>query len=411
MARVLVVLAAALFAVLFFAGSSAANAAAADHADDSGASNDGGGGGGDKDDDAVGAVIGIDLGTTYSCVAVVEKDGTVVVIADANGDRTTPSWVAFTDKGTLVGQEAKSQVDLNPENTIYDTKRLIGQSYKKVKSDLKHYSFNVVDHKRKPRILATNRGQEFRFAPEEISAMVLTRMKEIAEAYLGKTVKSAVITVPAYFNDGQRAATKAAGQIAGLKVERIINEPTAASMAYGIDKLSQHRTIMVYVRRPNDLLVVFGSLQCRISSLRVAQLPAGTDVQIVCVFCLRVAVRAFGCFRMLVRRGWTCYLHPILVLRYDLGGGTFDVTALVVDGGVFEVLATNGDTHLGGEDLDEALMTHFRKVRPRLHCAPHIAHHAPRARNVGCASDSRVILFWPPVLLWTPLLLVMFIVA
>lgn len=290
-------------------------------------------------------VIGIDLGTTYSCVAVVEEDGSVVVIADAKGDRTTPSWVAFTDAGTLVGQAAKEQVDTNPENTIYDTKRLIGQSFKKVKSDLKHYSFNVVDSKRKPRIVAKNRGQEFKFAPEEISAMVLAHMKEIAEAYLGKSVERAVITVPAYFNDGQRAATKAAGQIAGLKVERIINEPTAASMAYGIDKLSQHRTIMVY----------------------------------------------------------------------DLGGGTFDVTALVVDGGVFEVrtpsafhgcgwereratrllcllkhnvallhslfpffcaapinssplccsvqvLATNGDTHLGGEDLDEALMAHFTKV-------------------------------------------------
>ena len=212
-------------------------------------------------------VIGIDLGTTYSCVAVVEGDGSVVVIADAKGDRTTPSWVAFTDSGTLVGQEAKEQVDTNPENTIYDTKRLIGQSFKKVKGDLKHYSFKVVDSKRKPRIVAQNRGQEFKFAPEEISAMVLAHMKEIAEAYLGKTVERAVITVPAYFNDGQRAATKAAGQIAGLKVERIINEPTAASMAYGIDKLSQHRTIMVY----------------------------------------------------------------------DLGGGTFDVTALVVDGGVFEV--------------------------------------------------------------------------
>jgi len=237
-------------------------------------------------------VIGIDLGTTYSCVAVVEEDGNVQVIADAKGDRTTPSWVAFTDAGTLVGQEAKDQVDTNAANTIYDTKRLIGQSFKKVKKDVSQYSFKVVDHKKKPRILATNRGKEFRFAPEEISAMVLTRMKEIAEAYLQKPVERAVITVPAYFNDGQRAATKAAGRIAGLKVERIINEPTAASMAYGIDKLSQHRTIMVY----------------------------------------------------------------------DLGGGTFDVTALVVDGGVFEVLATNGDTHLGGEDLDEALIKHFRKV-------------------------------------------------
>ncbi len=140
-------------------------------------------------------VIGIDLGTTYSCVAVVEKDGTVKVIADASGNVTTPSWVAFTDQGTLVGQAAKNQVDVNPRNTIYDTKRLIGQSYKKVKADLKHYSFQVEEHKKKPRIVATNRGQEFRFAPEEISAMILARMKEIAEAYLGQPVERAVITV------------------------------------------------------------------------------------------------------------------------------------------------------------------------------------------------------------------------
>ena len=147
-------------------------------------------------------VIGIDLGTTYSCVAVVEEDGSIVVIADSHGSRTTPSWVAFTETGTLIGQEAKDQVDVNAENTIYDTKRLIGQSFKKVKSQVKEYSFNVVDHKKKPRIMATNRGQEFLFAPEEISAMVLSRMKEIAEAHLGKPVERAVITVPAYFNDG-----------------------------------------------------------------------------------------------------------------------------------------------------------------------------------------------------------------
>jgi heat shock protein 5 len=265
-------------------------AAADSTSDDTDSTGNGNGnsmGNNDKD-----TIIGIDLGTTYSCVAVVEKDGKVKVIADADGNHTTPSWVAFTESGTLVGQAAKNQVDKNPENTIYDTKRLIGQSYKRVKSQIKEYSFNVVEHRKKPRILAMNRGKEFKFAPEEISAMVLSHMKNIAEDYLGEPVERAVITVPAYFNDGQRAATKAAGRIAGLKVDRIINEPTAASMAYGIDKLSNHRTIMVY----------------------------------------------------------------------DLGGGTFDVTALVVDGGVFEVQATNGDTHLGGEDIDEALMKHFLKM-------------------------------------------------
>ena len=237
-----------------------------------------------------GKIIGIDLGTTYSCVAVV-KNGEVEIVPDELGARTTPSWVAFTDKGRLIGQAAKNQIDSNPENTVYDTKRIIGLNYKKVKNDLKFYSFNVVDKKGKPFIAVNYKNKKVKLAPEEVSAMVLTKMKEIAENYLGEEVSKAVITVPAYFNDAQRAATKAAGEIAGLEVARIVNEPTAAAMAYGLDKLDGTQSIVVY----------------------------------------------------------------------DLGGGTFDVSVLVVDHGVFEVLATNGDTHLGGEDVDKEIINWFVK--------------------------------------------------
>uniref|UniRef100_A0AAF5PMP5 Heat shock protein 70-C n=1 Tax=Wuchereria bancrofti TaxID=6293 RepID=A0AAF5PMP5_WUCBA len=242
-----------------------------------------------------GTIIGIDLGTTYSCVGVY-KNGRVEIIANEQGNRITPSYVAFTGEGgeRLIGDAAKNQLTTNPENTVFDVKRLIGREYKDstVQQDIKHWPFNVLDKGNKPMVRVAVGKNEKTFAPEEISAMVLGKMKEIAEAYLGKEVKHAVVTVPAYFNDAQRQATKDAGTIAGLNVVRIINEPTAAAIAYGLDKKEGERNILVF----------------------------------------------------------------------DLGGGTFDVSMLTIDNGVFEVLATNGDTHLGGEDFDQRVMEHFIKV-------------------------------------------------
>jgi len=239
-------------------------------------------------------VIGIDLGTTYSCVGVY-KNGRVEIIPNDQGNRITPSWVAFTPEGErLIGDPAKNQVGQNPTNTIFDAKRLIGRKFddKEVQGDLKHFPFKVIKKDNKPYVQVEVKGETKSFSPEEISAMVLTKMKEIAEAYLGKAVKNAVVTVPAYFNDAQRQATKDAGTIAGLNVVRIINEPTAAAIAYGLDKAkSKEKNILVF----------------------------------------------------------------------DLGGGTFDVTLLTIDEGVFEVLATNGDTHLGGEDFDNRVMDHLVK--------------------------------------------------
>eukprot|EP00274_Cyanoptyche_gloeocystis_P007537 CAMPEP_0196656134 /NCGR_PEP_ID=MMETSP1086-20130531/13614_1 /TAXON_ID=77921 /ORGANISM="Cyanoptyche gloeocystis , Strain SAG4.97" /LENGTH=664 /DNA_ID=CAMNT_0041988759 /DNA_START=62 /DNA_END=2056 /DNA_ORIENTATION=- len=239
-------------------------------------------------------VIGIDLGTTYSCVGVY-KNGRVEIIPNDQGNRITPSWVAFTQEGErLIGDPAKNQVGQNPTNTIFDAKRLIGRKFddKEVQGDLKHFPFKVVNKDNKPYVQVEVKGETKSFSPEEVSAMVLTKMKEIAEAYLGKSVKNAVVTVPAYFNDAQRQATKDAGTIAGLNVVRIINEPTAAAIAYGLDKAkSKEKNILVF----------------------------------------------------------------------DLGGGTFDVTLLTIDEGVFEVLATNGDTHLGGEDFDNRVMDHLVK--------------------------------------------------
>jgi heat shock protein 1/8 len=235
--------------------------------------------------------IGIDLGTTYSCVGVWQND-TVEIIANDQGNRTTPSYVAFTETERLLGDAAKSQVALNPENTVYDAKRLIGRKFSDpvVQSDMKHWPFNVVAGPNdKPLIEVTFKGQQKRFSAEEISSMVLIKMKETAEAYLGKTVKNAVITVPAYFNDSQRQATKDAGSIAGLNVMRIINEPTAAAIAYGLDKKGDEKNILIF----------------------------------------------------------------------DLGGGTFDVSLLTIESGVFEVKATAGDTHLGGEDFDNRLVEYF----------------------------------------------------
>jgi len=248
-----------------------------------------------KDDDEKkidGPVIGIDLGTTYSCVGIY-KNGRVEIIPNDQGNRITPSYVAFTDEERLIGEAAKNQATINPEQTLFDVKRLIGRRFKDstVQKDIKLLPFKIVDKASKPVISVKVKGETKEMGPEEVSSMVLTKMKETAENYLGKEVKHAVITVPAYFNDAQRQSTKDAGTISGMNVLRIINEPTAAAIAYGLDKKSEQN-----------------------------------------------------------------------ILVYDLGGGTFDVSLLTIDNGVFEVVATNGDTHLGGEDFDQRVMQHFIKI-------------------------------------------------
>ncbi|KAG0590148.1 hypothetical protein M758_1G074300 [Ceratodon purpureus] len=241
-----------------------------------------------------GPAIGIDLGTTYSCVGVWQHDR-VEIIPNDQGNRTTPSYVAFTDTERLVGDAAKNQVAMNPENTVFDAKRLIGRKFEdpSVKADMKLWPFKVTPGAgSKPIINVMYKGELKQFAAEEISSMVLAKMKETAEAYLGRTIKNAVITVPAYFNDSQRQATKDAGAIAGLNVQRMINEPTAAAIAYGLDKKG-----------------------------------ASTGEKNILIF--------------------------------DLGGGTFDVSILTIDEGIFEVKSTAGDTHLGGEDFDNRLVNHL----------------------------------------------------
>jgi len=238
-----------------------------------------------------GPVIGIDLGTTYSCVGIY-KNGRVEIIPNDQGNRITPSYVAFPDDDAerLVGEAAKAQATINPSQTLFDVKRLIGRRYKdkSVQDDKKLLPFEIKDNNGQPVIEVKVKGATKRLRPEEVSSMVLTKMKETAENYLGKSVGHAVITVPAYFSDAQRQATKDAGQIAGLNVMRIINEPTAAAIAYGLDKQAEKN-----------------------------------------------------------------------ILVFDFGGGTFDVSLLTIDNGVFEVVATSGDTHLGGEDLDQRVMKHF----------------------------------------------------
>ncbi|KAF9954266.1 70-kilodalton heat shock protein, partial [Modicella reniformis] len=195
-----------------------------------------------------GKAVGIDLGTTYSCVAVWQNDR-VEIIANDQGNRTTPSYVAFTDSERLIGDAAKNQVAMNPINTVFDAKRLIGRRFddKDVQSDMKHWPFKVVDKATKPYIQIEFKGETKTFTPEEVSSMVLSKMRETAEAYLGTNVTNAVVTVPAYFNDSQRQATKDAGAIAGMNILRIINEPTAAAIAYGLDKrTSGEKNVLIF---------------------------------------------------------------------------------------------------------------------------------------------------------------------
>ena len=238
------------------------------------------------------SAIGIDLGTTYSCVGVWQNDR-VEIVPNDQGNRTTPSYVAFTDSERLIGDAAKNQTAMNPKNTVFDAKRLIGRKFsdQKVQEDIKDLSYKVVSGKSDKAVVEVEfKGDTKRFEPEEISSMVLTKMKETAETFLGKPVTDAVVTVPAYFNDSQRQATKDAASIAGLNCLRIINEPTAAAIAYGLDKDKS---------------------------------------------------------------------KEMNVLIFDLGGGTFDVSLLTIEDGIFEVKATAGDTHLGGEDFDSRLVRHF----------------------------------------------------
>ncbi len=243
--------------------------------------------------------IGIDLGTTYSCVGW-WKDNRCEIIANDQGNRTTPSYVSFTDTERLIGDGAKNQCSMNPENTVYDAKRLIGRKFDDttLQSDIKQLPYKVNDNgNNKPVIEVSYKGENKTFHPEEISSMVLIKMKETAESYIGEPVTDAVITVPAYFNDEQRQATKDAGNIAGLNVLRIINEPTSAAIAYGLDNVSSERKVLIY----------------------------------------------------------------------DLGGGTFDVSLLCIEDGIFEVKATSGNTHLGGEDFDNLLVKHFTQEFKQKH--------------------------------------------
>ncbi|ETW85799.1 hypothetical protein HETIRDRAFT_407686 [Heterobasidion irregulare TC 32-1] len=271
-----------------------------------------------------GKAIGIDLGTTYSCVGVWQNDR-VEIIANDQGNRTTPSYVSFSDNERLIGDAAKNQVAMNPINTVFDAKRLIGRKFEdaEVQADIKHFPFKVISKGGKPYVEVQYRGESKDFSPEEISSMVLLKMKETAESYLGTTVTNAVVTVPAYFNDSQRQATKDAGTISGMNILRIINEPTAAAIAYGLDKkVTGERNVLIF----------------------------------------------------------------------DLGGGTFDVSLLTIEEGIFEVKATAGDTHLGGEDFDNRLVNHFvqefkRKFKKDLSSNPR----ALRRLRTACERAKRTL--------------------
>lgn len=270
-----------------------------------------------------GASVGIDLGTTYSCVGVWQNDQ-VEIISNDQGNRTTPSYVAFNETERLIGESAKSQVSMNPYNTIFDAKRLIGRKFNdpSVQSDMKHFPFKVINKNDNPVFQVYYKGEEKEFTPEEISAMILSKMKETAESFIGKEVKNAVITVPAYFNDSQRQSTKDAAAIAGLNCLRIINEPTAAAMAYGFNEVEGERTILVF----------------------------------------------------------------------DLGGGTFDVSLLTIDEGIFEVKATAGDTHLGGEDFDNRLVDYFiNEFKKKHNKDPSSNERAKRRLRTACERAKRTL--------------------
>jgi L1 cell adhesion molecule like protein len=271
-----------------------------------------------------GESVGIDLGTTYSCVGVWQNDR-VEIIANDQGNRTTPSYVAFNDTERLIGDAAKNQVAMNSTNTIFDAKRLIGRKFSDavVQADMQHWPFAVVEGAgQKPQLVITFKNEEKKFFAEEISSFVLTKMKEIAEAYIGKDVKNAVVTVPAYFNDSQRQATKDAGAIAGLNVLRINNEPTAAAIAYGLDKKGRERNVLIF----------------------------------------------------------------------DLGGGTFDVSLLNIDDGIFEVKATAGDNHLGGEDFDNRMVDYFvNQFKQKFREDPSSDHRAKRRLRTACERAKRTL--------------------
>ncbi|KAL4621150.1 hypothetical protein ACB092_06G207300 [Castanea dentata] len=274
-----------------------------------------------------GLAIGIDLGTTYSCVAVWQNERVEIIVND-QGNRTTPSFVAFTPAERLVGDAAKNQVARNATNSVFDAKRLIGRRFSDplVQSDINLWSFKVIEGPSdKPMIVVNYKGEEKHFAAEEISSMVLKKMREIAEAYLGTTVKNVVVTVPAYFNDSQRKATKDAGGIAGLNVLRIINEPTAAAIAYGLDKIADS------IGKRN-------------------------------------------------------------VLIFDLGGGTADVSLLSIEKDVFEVKAVAGDTHLGGEDFDNRMVKHFVEIFKRKHKVDiSVNSRALRRLRTACEKAKRIL--------------------
>ncbi|XP_023909298.2 heat shock cognate 70 kDa protein [Quercus suber] len=274
-----------------------------------------------------GPAIGIDLGTTYSCVAVWQNERVEIIVND-QGNRTTPSYVAFTPRERLVGDAAKNQVARNPTNSVFDAKRLIGRRFSDplVQSDIKLWPFKVIESSGdKPMIVVNYKGEEKHFGAEEISSMVLKKMRETAEAYLGTTVKNAVVTVPAYFNDSQRKATKDAGGIAGMNVLHIINEPTAAAIAYGLDKIADS------IGKRN-------------------------------------------------------------VLIFDLGGGTADVSLLTIEKGVFEVKAVAGDTHLGGEDFDNRMVNHFVEIFKRQHKVDiGVNSRALRRLRTACEKAKRIL--------------------